>query len=73
MKNNFIYVKPLQEYTTVSVTNKVYTFVPEELYKYYPEYGTIDTCYGQLWLGSDYKKYFEHANTFEILLHKLTL
>lgn len=65
MKDKIIYIKPLQEYTTVSVSNKVYTFVPSEVYKYFPENGTVETDFGELYLGMDFEKYFRTLNLFE--------
>lgn len=69
MKDKVIYIKPLQEYTTVSVSNRIYTFVPNEIYRYYPEYGTIETCYGQIYLGMDYEKFFRKVSLFERILN----
>lgn len=69
MKDKIIYIKPIQEYTTVSVSNRVYTFVPSEVYKYYTEYGTVETDFGELYLGMDFKKYFRTLNWFERITH----
>ena len=69
MKDKVIYTKPLQEYTTVSVSNQVYTFVPSEVYKYYPEYGTIQTDFGELYLGMDFNKYFRKINFLEYITY----
>lgn len=67
MKDKIIYVRPLKEYTTVSFSNRTYTFVPSEVYKYFPEYGTIQTDFGELYIGSDFNKHFRKLNWFELI------